>query len=119
MASFLLAAGSDRLFISVLTLGELRKGVVGKRRTDPVLADRLGHWVDGIEVMFARQILHVDEAVARCWGELSGGRTLPVVDTLIAATAITHELTLATRNRRDVDATGVRLLNPWEYQEES
>lgn len=119
VTSFLLSKGSDRLFMSVLTLGELRKGVVGKRITDPALADRLGLWVDGIEVMFARQILHVDEAVARCWGELSAGRTLPVVDTLIAATAMTHDLTLTTRNGRDVEATGVRLFNPWEYEEEA
>ncbi|MBV8532131.1 MAG: PIN domain-containing protein [Candidatus Eremiobacteraeota bacterium] len=80
------------LFLSVLTLGELRKGVEAKRRTDSATADRLGAWVDGIETTFADRILPVDTPAARLWGELSAGRTLPVIDTLIAATAITRGL---------------------------
>jgi predicted nucleic acid-binding protein len=55
----------------------------------------------------------VDAVAARLWGELSAGRSLPVIDTLIAATAITRSLTLVTRNTRDVTATGVPLFDPW------
>jgi predicted nucleic acid-binding protein len=98
----------------VLTLGELRKGVEARRRTDPLIADQLGAWVDGIETTFADRVLAVDAAVARLWGELSARRSLPVVDTLIAATAVGRGLTLVTRNTRDVAMTGVRLLNPWQ-----
>ncbi len=58
MTAFLGAADEAGLFISVLTLGELRKGVAARRRTDPVAADRLGAWVDGIETIFADRVLY-------------------------------------------------------------
>ena len=112
--AFLSAADAAGLFLSVLTLGELRKGVAARQRSDPVAAEQLGTWVDGIETNFADRVLPVDTATARRWGELSAGRDVPVVDTLIAATAIGHGLTLVTRNTRDVEATGVALLDPWQ-----
>jgi len=111
--AFLSAADAAGLFLSVLTLGELRKGVEAKRHTDPVTAARLGAWVDGIETTFADRVLPLDAAAARLWGELSASRTLPVIDTLIAVTAITRGLTLVTRNTRDVARTGVPLVDPW------
>lgn len=112
--AFLSAADTSGLFLSVLTLGELRKGVALRRRADPPTADRLAAWVDGIETTFADRVLPIDAATARCWGELSAGRTLPVIDTLIAATALSRGLTLVTRNTRDVAATGVPLIDPWQ-----
>jgi predicted nucleic acid-binding protein len=112
--AFLGAADSGGLFLSVLTLGELRKGVAARRRTDAAAADRLGAWVDGIETIFTDRVLPVDATVARLWGELTAGRSLPVIDTLIAATAIASGLTLVTRNTRDVEATGVPLVDPWQ-----
>ena len=112
--AFLAAADAAGLFLSALTLGELRKGVEAKRRTDSATADRLGAWVDGIETTFADRVLPVDGAAARLWGEMSAGRSLPVIDTLIAVTAITRGLTLVTRNTRDVAATGVPLVDPWQ-----
>jgi predicted nucleic acid-binding protein len=114
--AFLSAADAAGLFLSVLTLGELRKGVGAKRRTDPNAADRLGAWVDGIETVFADRVLPVDAAAARIWGELSAGRSLPVIDTLIAATAIGRGLTLVTRNTSDVASTGVPLVDPWQVR---
>ena len=102
------------MFLSVLTLGELRKGVEAKRRNDAATAARLEAWVDDIETIFADRVLPLDVAAARLWGELSAGRSLPVIDTLIAATAITRGLTLVTRNTRDVAATGVPLVDPWQ-----
>ena len=114
--AFLSAADAAGLFLSVLTLGELRKGVKVRRRTDPTGADRLGAWVDDIETIFVDRVLPIDAAAARLWGELSAGRSLPVIDTLIAATAIGHGLTLVTRNTRDVETTGVPLVDPWQVQ---
>src|SRR5436190_23644693 len=114
--AFLSAADAAGLFLSVLTLGELRKGVAAKRRTDPAAADRLAAWVNGIEMTFADRILPVDAAAATRWGELSAGRNLAVVDTLIAATAIAQGLTLVTRNTRDVKVTGVPLIDPWQVR---
>jgi hypothetical protein len=112
--AFLAAADSAGLFLSVLTLGELRKGVEAKRHSDSVTAARLAAWADDIETTFADRVLPVDGAAARLWGELSARRSLPVIDTLIAATAITRGLTLVTRNTRDVAAAGVPLVDPWQ-----
>jgi toxin FitB len=112
--SFLSGAEPSALFISVLSLGELRKGVALKIRSDADAAKRLGTWVDGLEFSFGERILDVDAAIARQWGELSAQRSRPVVDTLLAATALVHKLTLVTRNISDVHDLGVKLLDPWE-----
>jgi predicted nucleic acid-binding protein len=111
--SFLSAAEPSALFISVLSLGELRKGVALKIRSDADAAKRLGAWVDGLEFSFGERILGVDAAIARQWGELSAQRSRPVVDTLLASTALVHKLTLVTRNISDVHDLGVKLLDPW------
>lgn len=113
VVKFLGQANRDSLYISVLSLGELRKGVEAKRRADPLMAAELGRWVDGIETTFAAQVLPVTIPVARLWGELSAGRSLPVIDMLIAATALVHGLTVVTRNTADFAATAVPVLNPW------
>jgi hypothetical protein len=103
-------------FISVLTLGELRKSVAAKRLRDPDpnAASRLAAWVEGLEVSFSDRILGIDLAVARLWGEWSAERPRPVVDTLLAATAVINNLTLVTRNFRDVRDIPVKLLDPWK-----
>ncbi len=111
--SFLSGAEPSALFISVLSLGELRKGVALKIQSDADAAKRLGAWVDGLEFSFGERILGVDAAIARQWGELSAQRSRPVVDTLLAATALVHKLTLVTRNISDVHDLGVKLLDPW------
>jgi predicted nucleic acid-binding protein len=66
--AFLSGAEAARLFLSVLTIGELHKGVEAKRRTDPGAADRLGEWVDGIETTFADRVLPIDMTISRLWG---------------------------------------------------
>jgi hypothetical protein len=111
--AFLSAAEADGIYLSVLTLGELHKDVEARRRADPEAASLLGAWVEGIESMFADRILPVDASIARIWGELSSGGSRPVVDTLIAATALRHGLTLVTRNARDFETVGMSLLDPW------
>lgn len=113
VTAFLEMAEESALFLSVLTLGELRKGVEAKRRTDPINASRLGAWVDGIETTFADRVFPVDRRIANLWGELAAGRPLPVIDCLLAATALVYGLTLVTRNVTDVQSTRVQVMNPW------
>jgi predicted nucleic acid-binding protein len=110
---FLREAESSTLYLSVLTIGELRKGIAKKRREDADFADRLAGWVEGLEASFADRIVSIDAATARRWGDWSGDRPRPVVNTLLAATAVERGLTLVTRNFRDLQGIPVKLLNPW------
>ena len=103
------------LFISVLTLGELRKGVRARHRSDPDTAARIGAWVDDLESRFASRILPIDAVIASRWGELSAERARPVIDTLIAATAQIHDLVLVTHNTSDMRGIAVRILDPWTW----
>ena len=112
--TFLENTEASSLFMSVLTLGELRKGVAKKKREDEFEAGRLADWVDGLECSFADRILGVDAATARLWGDWSSEKPRPVVDTLLAATAVLHGMTLVTRNIRDVRGLPVKQLNPWK-----
>jgi toxin FitB len=113
--AFLQGAEPSSVFISVLTMGELRKGVAARKLKDPDpnAASRLAAWVEGLEVSFADRILGIDAATAKLWGDWSGRRPRPVVDTLLAATAVLHDLTLVTRNLGDVRGIPVKLLDPW------
>jgi predicted nucleic acid-binding protein len=111
--SFVGSISPSDSFVSVLTIGELRKGVQMRRKTDPVGADRLQSWLDDVTTDFGERILPIDLAVAKVWGELSAVRLRPVVDALIAATAIVRNLTLVTRNVRDLADTGAACINPW------
>jgi predicted nucleic acid-binding protein len=112
--AFLTAVESSALYISVLTLGELRKGVAHKSRSDPDAAKRIADWVEGLEVSFADRIVGIDLATAKLWGELSAVRPRPVIDTLLAATAVVHEMTLVTRNISDIQDVPVKVLDPWK-----
>jgi hypothetical protein len=111
---FLAGCDPSAIYISVLTLGELRKGVAQKKHMDPASAKLLGAWVDGLEFSFSEHILGVNAAAARLWGEWSADRPRPVVDTLLAATAAERGLTLVTRNTRDMKGLKVDVLNPWK-----
>jgi toxin FitB len=107
-------ARDQEAYLSVLVVGELWRGIEGRRRRDPRAGDSLERWVINLLRQFEDRILPVSEAIAKCWGSLSAPDRLPVVDGLLAATAIVHDLVLVTRNTQDVARTGVRLLNPFE-----
>jgi predicted nucleic acid-binding protein len=115
VVAFLRSIDIVRTFVSVLTIGELRKGAALRRRLDRYAGDSLDTWIDGVEVRFVDRILPVGLQTARLWGELSATRPRPAVDTLIAATALARNLTLVTRNMRDVADTGVIAIDPWKY----
>jgi hypothetical protein len=102
-----------QIFLSVLSLGELRRGVELIRRRDPVAAQSLASWLDGLGGTYADRILPVNQEIADTWGRLNVPDPLSVVDGLLAATAIVHGLTLATRNIEDVQRTGVACVNPF------
>ena len=104
----------DDLFVSVLTLGEIVKGIHRIRRRDPSSAESLQGWLDGVVRGYADRILIVDHAVAEEWGRLNSHDPLSTIDSLLAATAIVHSMTLVTRNVRDVARTGVHCLDPFE-----
>jgi len=106
-------AQSDTLFISVITIGEIMKGVDMKLRTDPPAAASLLRWLDELRFVYAARILPVDDAVATGWGRLMAQRTRPVADALIASTAKVHNKVLVTRNVADFADTGVDVINPW------
>jgi predicted nucleic acid-binding protein len=116
--AWVLAQDTAALYLSTVTIGELRKGLtilpVSKRRSE------LQVWLENDLIpLFAGRILPVTQEIANRWGELSGqrqiaGRPLGMADGIIAATALEHGLTLATRNVRDYEDLGVTILNPWE-----
>ncbi len=101
------------LFMSVITIGEINKGIAARERTDPIAAAALGRWLDGLRSAYADRILPIDDAVATAWGQLMARRTFPALDGLIAGTARVHNLTLVTRNVADFAETGVDVVNPW------
>lgn len=102
------------LFLSMLTIGEIRKGVETVRARDPEKARALETWLQAIVQAFGPRILGIDAAVAESWGRIAAIRSVPVVDALLAATASMHGLVLVTRNATDVAGLGVRILNPFE-----
>jgi predicted nucleic acid-binding protein len=112
------AADPDSLYASVLTFGEIRRGIEklppGKRRT------HLETWLEkDLHEWFEKRVLAIDEAIAKRWGLLAAaaqrnGTPLAIIDGLLSATALEHKLTLVTRNSADFISAGVPILNPWQ-----
>jgi len=106
---------ATELYLSVLTLGEIRKGV--EALTDSGRRTVLREWLEReLPVFFADRLLPIDAGVAHQWGQLlaKAGRSLPAIDSLLAATALHHNLVLVTRNLKDVAGLPVKVLNPWD-----
>ena len=102
------------IHLSVLVIGELRRGVERVRARDARQAEALERWLQRLTRLHADRILPVDARVADEWGRFSARRNASPIDVLMAATARAHQLTLVTRNTRDVAWTGVAHLNPFE-----
>jgi len=103
----------EEIYLSVLTIGEIRRGVENVRRRDPDSAAALDSWVARLSEAHRDRILPIDRAIAEEWGRMDVPDPLPVVDGLLAATAKVSGLTLATRNTADVESAGVDLLDPF------
>ena len=106
-------AASDELFISVLVLGEIRQGIERIRLRDAAQARALEKWLRWISAEFADRVLSVDERVADQWGRLGVRQPVPVLDALLAATAIAHDLTVVSRDEDGFRNTSVRVVNPF------
>ena len=117
---------AQSLFLSVLTLGEIRKGIgrlgierLGDSHADAACRQNLGDWLEQeLPTFFLGRLLSVDAGVADRWGRLQAlaGRPLPAIDSLLAATALHHNLALVTRNVKDFADMGVDLINPWGFE---
>jgi toxin FitB len=113
VATWYTAIADSDIFLSVLVLGEIRRGVELARRTDACKADALASWLELVEQTFGPHILPINGAVADEWGRMSALRPIPVIDGLLAATAKVHGLTLATRDDEALQGLGARILNPF------
>ena len=113
VTAWIARADPDGLFVSVLALGEIRRGIELLRKRDPAAADSLEKWLVGLETHYADRILPVSAAIADRWGRLRPNQPLPAIDGLLAATGIEHKLTLVTRNTKDFQRSGVSTLNPF------
>ncbi|PZU47854.1 MAG: VapC toxin family PIN domain ribonuclease [Microbacterium sp.] len=105
--------GEPETWLSVLTIGELRRGAHLLRRRDETRAARLDEWITQLAASYGDRILPVDARVTHAWAALPATRTLPVIDALIAATARVHGLTVATRNVSDFADTSVSVVDPF------
>ncbi|MEM8610645.1 MAG: type II toxin-antitoxin system VapC family toxin [Cyanobacteria bacterium P01_H01_bin.105] len=103
----------ESLYISLITIGEIRAGIERIQSKDPIQAEALENWLLDTKFFYSDQILGIDEAVIERWGCLGNCQKQHPIDALMAATALEHDFTLVTRNVKHVVDTGVQLLNPW------
>jgi predicted nucleic acid-binding protein len=111
------------LFLSAITIGEIQKGILllpnSNKKSNK--KNELLFWLESELIKrFERRILGIDVHVARKWGEIQAfseqkGITMPVIDSLIAAIGLIHDMTVVTRNTEDMKSSGVRLFNPWDH----
>ncbi len=112
--SWFAALDPEAIVLSVVTVGEIRRGIESVRRRDPMAARALNSWLRRLLTEHHDRILAVDLSVAEEWGRLNVPDPLPVIDGLLAATARVYGLTLATRNVKDVARSGADVVNPFE-----
>ena len=101
-------------YISVLSLGEIRKGIELLRKKSPEKCAPLENWLQKLLSNYANCTIAITAEISERWGELSSMRSLPVIDSLIAATALEFGLTLVTRNAKDFDGLGISIVNPFQ-----
>ena len=112
VARWIAAQRTTDLYLSVVSIGEIERGIARARPRDPAFARSLAGWLDTLLALYAERILAVDLLAARRWGRLTGAIGHESADLLIAATAIEKGLTVVTRNVRHFEPTGVPVLDP-------
>ena len=113
VAAWFASVPADRLFLSVLVVGEIRQGIERLARRDPAQAEIFERWLSQLLDGYGDRLVPITDRIAQAWGRLNVPDPVPVVDALMAATALVHDWTLVTRNVSDVRSTGVRLLDPF------
>jgi predicted nucleic acid-binding protein len=113
VSSWFARVADDEIFLSALTLGEIRRGIESIRQRDPKSAAVLESWLGRVADQHRDRVLAVDRSIAEEWGRMNVPDPFPVIDGLLAATARVLGLTLATRNTTDVERTGVDCVNPF------
>ena len=116
VVTYLKAQSPETVFLSAMTIGEIEAGIEKQRKVAPdapEFAEELSQWLTLIELQFAPSILPVTPAIAKLWGRQCVQTSNKGIDNLIAATALCHNLTVVTRNVKDFEPTGVRVLNPF------
>lgn len=113
VAAWYASINDANLYLSVLVLGEIRRGIERARPSDPPRARALEKWLADVEDAFGERILPINRAVADAWGRMNAKRPVSVIDGLLAATAKVHRLTLATRNLADVNDLGAQVFDPF------
>ena len=111
---WLSAQHEENLYLSVVTLGEIERGVEKRRKDDPDFAEALAAWLEGLTSLYSGRILPVTPAIARRWGRLSAALGHDSADLLIAATGLIHKLTVVTRNTAHFKPTGVDVIDPFK-----
>jgi toxin FitB len=111
--SWFRSADLESLHISVLTFGELANGAARLARRDVAQAATLRQWLDATRQSYDSRIIPIDTEISETWGQISAIRPLPVVDGLLAATALVRGMIFVTRDTRSIADTGVRTINPW------
>ena len=101
------------LFISVISIGEIERGIARQRAVDPAFADALAAWLDRVLTLYGERVVPFDLRTARRWGALSAALGNDSADLMIAATALEHGLTVVTRNASDFAPTGAATLDPF------
>ncbi len=114
LQAWLRRADPQALHVSVLSFGEIAKGIELIGLKYPAAGLALRKWFDEMRRLYTDRLIPINVDVAEEWGRISALRSLPVIDGLLAATAIVHKMTLVTRNLRDMERTGVMVVNPWE-----
>jgi len=102
------------LFVSVISIGEIERGIARQRATNPAFAGALATWLDMVFALYGERILPFDVQAARRWGLLSAALGNDSVDLMIAATALEHGLIVLTRNARHFEPSGVRVIDPFK-----
>ena len=114
LASWVGRQRTTELFVSVITIGEIERGIARQRAKNPDFASALATWLDRVLVLYGERILPFDLQVARRWGQLSAAHGNDGADLMISATALEHGLTVVTRNVSDFEPAGVTILNPFK-----
>jgi predicted nucleic acid-binding protein len=118
ITGWLSSCPEENIYLSIITIGEIQKGI--SRLAESLKKSQLQHWLDNDLMMrFNHRIIGIDRNVARRWGQLVAksekiGQRIPVIDGLIAATGLVHELIVVTRNTTDIASSGVTIHNPWD-----